>query len=281
MQIGKYDVHMIDTGRYRLDGGAMFGVVPQTLWKKEHPPDDKNRIEMALNTLLLVGNGHVILIDTGIGDKFSEKFAEIYAIDHSRHSLLKSLANHNIQPEDVTDVILTHLHFDHAGGATYYDADGALKLRFPNASHYVQKKQLEWAQRGFEKDRASYLKENIEPLMKSDNLKILDGPQKLFDGVEILLSDGHTIAQQLVLISGEEGKLLYAGDLIPLSAHVPLPWVMAYDLNPVKTIEEKRSILKRAVEENWMVFFEHDPRIYCATIAETEKGFRLKSPVRL
>ncbi len=254
-------------------------MVPQTLWKKEHPPDEKNRIEMALNTLLVVGDCRVILIDTGIGDKFSEKFAEIYAIDHSQHSLLQSLAKHNIQPEDVTDVILTHLHFDPVGGAVYYDAEGALKLRFPNASHYVQKKQLEWVQRGFEKDRASYLKENIEPLMKSDNLKILDGPQKLFDGVEILLSDGHTIAQQLVLISGEEGKLLYAGDLIPLSAHVSLPWVMAYDLNPVKTIEEKRSILRRAVEENWMVFFEHDPRIYCATIAETEKGFRLKSPV--
>ena len=281
MQIGKYEAKMIDTGRYRLDGGAMFGVVPQTLWKRENPPDEKNRIFMALNTLLLVTEGQAILIDTGIGEKFSEKFSEIYAIDHSEHSLLKSLLAHNVQPEDITDVILTHLHFDHVGGATYYDTEGKLRLRFPNATHYVQKRQLEWAQKGFEKDRASYLRENIEPLVQSDNLKILDGNQELFDGVEILLSDGHTLAQQTVLISGNDKKLWYAADLIPTTAHVPIPWVMAYDLAPVKTIEEKKKFLKRAVDEHWLVFFEHDPRTCCATIEFTEKGYKAGAPVIL
>ncbi|MEJ2635465.1 MAG: MBL fold metallo-hydrolase [Calditrichia bacterium] len=281
MQVGKYQVHLIDTGRYRLDGGAMFGVVPQVLWKKKNPPDEKNRIFMALNTLLLKAPGRNILIDTGIGDKSTEKFRDIYGIDHSRHSLLKALAAHKIQPENVTDVILTHLHFDHVGGATYYDKEGRLSLRFPHATHYVQKKQLEWAQKRFEKDHASYLSENIDPLVKSDNLKILDGPRALFDGVELILSDGHTIAQQLVLVFGEKEKLCYAADLIPMTAHINIPWVMAYDLYPVTTIQEKKELLGRAVRENWMVFFEHDPEVCCGTIEETDKGFGLKKAIKL
>lgn len=281
MQIGKYEAHLIDTGRYRLDGGAMFGVVPQTLWKKENPPDEKNRIFMALNTLLLIENGRIILIDTGVGRKMNEKFAGIYAIDHFQHSLQRSLLQHNIQPEDVTDVIITHLHFDHVGGATYYGEAGNLKLQFPNAIHYVQKKQLDWAQKGFEKDRASYLSENIKPLVESDNLNILNGPGKLFEGIELILSDGHTPAQQLVLISGQNEKLLYAADLIPMTAHIPLPWVMAYDLNPVTTIQEKKKLLPRAVEEEWLVFFEHDPRVYCGTIEQGDRGYRLKEPASL
>ncbi len=281
MQIGKYEMHLIDAGRYRLDGGAMFGVVPRTLWQKENPPDEKNRILMSLNTLLVVGDGRVILIDTGVGDKFSQKFQEIYAIDHSRYSLLRSLAEKNVQPEDVTDVIITHLHFDHAGGATYYTESGKLQLQFPNATHYVQKKQLEWAQAEFPKDRASYLAENIEPLVQSDKLKILEGPGKLFKGIEIILSDGHTIAQQLVCISDAQQTLLYAADLIPMAAHIPIPWVMAYDLNPVTTIREKEGILRKATREEWLVFFEHDPRIYCGTIEESERGYQLGKAARL
>lgn len=281
MQIGSYDVKMIDTGRYRLDGGAMFGVVPQTLWKKENPPDEKNRILMALNTLLLVGEGRVVLVDTGVGDKFPPKFAAIYAIDHSEHTLLKSLADCNVQPEDVTDVILTHLHFDHVGGATYFDSEGKLQLRFPNATHYVQKQQLDWAQKGFEKDRASYLSENIQPLVESGKLKKLKGPAELFDGVEILLSDGHTVAQQLVKVSDDDTTLVYTADLIPMTAHIPVPWVMAYDLAPAKSIEEKKALLQQAAEGEWLFFFEHDPRVYCGTVEATEKGFRLGKAVKL
>jgi glyoxylase-like metal-dependent hydrolase (beta-lactamase superfamily II) len=279
MHIGNYDVTMIDAGRYKLDGGAMFGVVPRTLWQKENPPDEKNRITMSLNTLLLVGDGKIILIDTGVGDKFTDKFREIYAIDYSEHSLVKSLLQHNIQQENVTDVILTHLHFDHVGGSTYYDNEGNLKLQFPNATHYVQKKQLEWAQKGFAKDRASYLSENIQPLIDSGQLKVLNGVEQLFEGIELILSDGHTVAQQLVLIRGNGKKLLYAADLIPMTAHIPLPWVMAYDLYPVTSIQEKEEILKKAVAEEWMVFFEHDPRTYCGTVEAGDRGYQLKSAI--
>jgi glyoxylase-like metal-dependent hydrolase (beta-lactamase superfamily II) len=279
MHIGNYDVTMIDAGRYKLDGGAMFGVVPRTMWQKENPPDEKNRITMSLNTLLLVGDGKIILVDTGVGDKFTDKFREIYAIDYSEHSLVKSLLQQNIQPENVTDVILTHLHFDHVGGSTYYDKEGNLKLQFPNATHYVQKKQLEWAQKGFAKDRASYLSENIQPLIDSGQLKVISGAAELFKDVELILSDGHTVAQQLVLIRGNGKNLLYAADLIPMTAHIPLPWVMAYDLYPVTSIQEKEEILKKAVAENWMIFFEHDPRTYCGTVEEGDRGYQLKSAV--
>ena len=281
MEIGKYSVYRLDTGRFKLDGGAMFGVVPKVLWEKKHPADEKNRIRMALNTLLIVGEGRVILTDTGIGEKGSEKFQQIYGVDHGKYSLLKALLEYNVQPEDVTDVILTHLHFDHVGGATYYDRNGELKLRFPNATHYVQKTQLEWSQKGFEKDRASYLRENIEPLVQSGQLRVLEGEATIAPGVEVLVTNGHTPGQQLTLVSGEEGALLYAADLIPLHSHVSIPWVMAYDLYPVTTIEEKKEILARAARENWMLFFEHDPEIYCARVVAGEKGYEIQEKILL
>ena len=281
MQIGKYKVQLADAGRYKLDGGAMFGVVPRSLWEKENPADEKNRITMSLNTLLLKRNGRVILVDSGVGTKFSEKYQKIYAVDHSEYSLLQSLAEKNVQAEDVTDVIITHLHFDHVGGTSYYDEQGKLQLQFPNATHYVQKKQLEWAQSGFPKDRASYLSENIEPLIHSDKLEILDGPHTLEPGLDLILSEGHTVAQQMLLITGQQEKLLYAADMIPMTAHIPVPWVMAYDLYPVITIQEKQELLKKAVEEEWMVFFEHDPRIHCGTVELGDQGYGLKESVIL
>ena len=281
MQIGNYQVELIDAGRYKLDGGAMFGVVPRNLWEKDNPPDDKNRITMSLNTLLLVRNGRVILVDSGVGNKFSEKYQKIYAVDYTKHSLLQSLAEMNIQAEDVTDDIITHLHFDHVGGTTYYDDRESLQLQFPNATHYVQKKQLDWAQKGFPKDRASYLPENIDPLIKSDKLQLLDGPHALEPGLDLLISEGHTVAQQMLLISGQQEKLLYAADLIPMTAHIPIPWVMAYDLYPVITIQEKEKLLKIAADQEWIVFFEHDPRIQCGTVELGDRGYQLKGSVRL
>jgi glyoxylase-like metal-dependent hydrolase (beta-lactamase superfamily II) len=281
MQIGKYQVQLADAGRYKLDGGAMFGVVPRNLWEKENPADEKNRITMSLNTLLLKRSGRVILVDSGVGTKFSEKYQKIYAVDYSEYSLLQSLAKKGVKPEDVTDVIITHLHFDHVGGTSYYDEQGKLQLQFPHATHYVQKKQLEWAQKGFPKDRASYLSENIEPLMDSDKLEILDGPHTLEPGLDLMLSEGHTVAQQMLLITGQQEKLLYAADMIPMTAHIPVPWVMAYDLYPVITIQEKQELLKKAVDEEWMVFFEHDPKIQCGTVELGDRGYKLKEPVIL
>ncbi len=281
MDVGQYEIHRIDAGSYRLDGGAMFGVVPKTLWEKSNPADSKNRIELALNNLLLIGNGRVILVDSGVGTKFNEKFQEIYAVDHSRGSLIRSLAAKNIQPEDITDVIITHLHFDHAGGTTIIDDDGSIKLQFPGATHYIQQQQLDWSLKNFPKDRASYLEENIKPLTESDRLQILNGTQIPIPGLELIISDGHTIGQQMVLVSDEHTRLFYAADLIPMRAHIPVPWIMAYDLQPMVTVREKQQILKRAVEENWIVFFEHDPRDYAGTIEKGDKGYQLQKSIAL
>jgi glyoxylase-like metal-dependent hydrolase (beta-lactamase superfamily II) len=282
MQIGMYEIHAIKTGEFRLDGGAMFGVIPKTIWQKQFQADDKNRILLALNTLLIIGNGKVILIDTGIGTKFNEKYSNIYGIDNSRYDLLKSLSKFKIQPEDVTDVILTHLHFDHVGGATLYDSTpGRIKLQFTNALHYIQKAQLNWSRQGYVKDRASYLPENISPLLNSKKVKILNGSRKLFDGIKVLISNGHTPGQQMVLIFDDENYFLYAGDLFPTSAHISIPWVMAYDLAPMETIKEKKMILEKAIKDDWFIFFEHDPNISCGTIEKTEKGFQLGKVVAI
>ena len=217
------------------------------------------------------------MVDTGIGTKFDEKLRNIYTIDYSKFSLVKSLSKHGINPEDVTDVVLTHLHFDHVGGAVY--REGESNLQFPNAIHYIQKRQLEWARKKFPKDRASYLSENIEPLLQLGKTKLLSGSQNIFDDIDIMLTHGHTPAQQLLLISGKNEKIIFAGDTIPMKAHIQIPWIMAYDLNPVKTVKEKNKILSKAVIEDWIIFFEHDPLVCCSTIEKGEKGFQLKEVI--
>lgn len=280
MKIGRYEVNRLDAGRFRLDGGAMFGVVPKVLWEKQKPADEKNRIQMATNLLLIEGEGRRILVDTGLGDKSDSKFASIYAIDHSQFSLPKALRARGLSPRDITDVILTHLHFDHAGGATVREeATGEIKPTFPNAKYYVQKRQFAWAVKPSERDRASYLQENFIPLQEHNQLIVLEEEGELFPDIELYVVDGHTPGHQMVVVRGENTGLLYAGDLIPTAAHVPIPWVMAYDLEPLKTIAEKKQFLRMAVDQGWMVFFEHDPEVYCATVQATEKGFAVKEVV--
>jgi glyoxylase-like metal-dependent hydrolase (beta-lactamase superfamily II) len=281
MNIGNYTIRLVDAGRFRLDGGAMFGVVPKTLWEKQKSADEHNRILMSTNLLLIEGHQKKILVDTGIGDKFSEKLAGIYAVDHSEYNLQKSLGSLNLSTEDITDVILTHLHFDHTGGATFRDRSGAIKPTFPRAKYYVQNRQFARALQPSEKDRASFFRENYIPLQENNQLILLEEGGELFPGIEVLPVDGHTAGQQLVLIRGQKQTLLYAGDLIPTAAHIPIPWVMAYDLYPLTTIEEKNYYLKLAVDHNWLVFFEHDPEIHCAAIQLTERGYALKAPVDL
>jgi len=281
MQIGKYDVKVLNAGLFRLDGGAMFGVVPRALWEKKKPADEANRIQMGCNLLLLKGEDRLILVDTGIGNKYDEKFARIYAAEDSEHNLRNSLKKEGLTPADITDVILTHLHFDHAGGATSRDERGEIRPTFPNAAYYLQKRQFDWGMNPSEKDRASYFPENYLPLKENGQLKLLDGKTELFPGIQTLPIDGHSVGQQMVLVSGGEKKLLFAADLLPTSAHVPLPWVMAYDLYPLKTIEEKKQYLQLAVEEEWMVVFEHDPQICCGTIAWNGKDFNLSKVLNL
>ncbi len=275
MKFGKFDISMIEAGLFRLDGGAMFGVVPRVLWERHFPPDEKNRIQMATNLLLLTSGDRRVLVDTGIGHKFDEKFYNIYAADFSEKNLDRSLKALSLKFEDITDVILTHLHFDHTGGATAKDPDGTVRPTFPNATYYVQKQQYEWAFEGNEKDRASYFAENYKPLRDAGQLKFLEGPCEILPGIEVIVVNGHTPAQQLPVIDGGNRKLLFAADLIPTHSHIPLPWVMAYDVEPLTTIEEKKLWLEIAEKEDWLIFFEHDPQLHLATVKRGKKGYQL------
>lgn len=274
MQIGSYKISTLETGAFALDGGAMFGVVPKTLWGKKIPVDEKNRIDMRLRCLLLQGDGRNILIDCGMGTKWDAKMRDIYRLDYSQFALDKALAAHNLTTDKITDVVLTHLHFDHAGGSTFQDAQGKLVPTFSNATYYIQKQNLEWANNPTEKDRASYLKEDWEPLQKAGVLKIVDGEKEILPGVHVKLFFGHTQGIQLPLLDDGKNKLFFCGDVIPTSLHLGIPWVMGYDNFPLTTIKEKRQILSAAAQENWILVFEHCPHIAAARVTSTEKGYQ-------
>jgi glyoxylase-like metal-dependent hydrolase (beta-lactamase superfamily II) len=275
MEFGSWKIDLIETGRFKLDGGAMFGVVPKPLWGKGNPADQRNRIDMTMRSLCLRRGDRIILVDTGVGHKESGKFHEIFAIDFSEVSLEAGLAGRGIAVEDVTDVILTHLHFDHVGGCVRKE-NGALEPVFPNATHYVQRRQWEWAMQPSERDRASYIADNYLPLHDAGMLQLLDGGEEIFADMELHIVDGHTFGQQLVrLHNGGTASLLYAADLIPMSAHVPGPWIMGYDLQPLVTLEEKNRVLQRAVADGDILLFEHDPHVEAATVGRSEKGFHL------
>jgi glyoxylase-like metal-dependent hydrolase (beta-lactamase superfamily II) len=278
MRIGPYELHVVETGRFALDGGAMFGVVPKTLWQKSNPPDDRNRIPMAARALLLRGGGRTILVDTGNGVKYDEKLASIYGISTSSNELLNALSRLGVGPGDVTDVILTHLHFDHAGGSTVLSGGRAVPT-FPGAVHHVQREQWEAALHPTERDRASYFPENYLPLEEHALVSFAEGDGEILPGIRVLCQHGHTAALQCPLVSDGRTTLLYAADLVPTASHVPLAWIMAYDLRPLVTLEEKRSVLGRAAEEKWIVYFEHDPQVAAGTLQRTEKGLSLKDRV--
>lgn len=278
MTIGGYEVHAIETGRFGLDGGAMFGVVPRPLWEKASPPDEKNRIAMAARALLLVGHGRVILVDTGNGSKFNEKLSTIYKIDTSRYDLVSSLRSRNIEPRDVTDVILTHLHFDHAGGATVRGTDGVVPT-FPRARYCVQRPHWEAALRPTERDRASFMPEDFQPLSEHGVLDFTEGEGAILPGITVRVLHGHTSALQCPVVSDGKTTLFYCADLIPLTAHIQLPWIMAYDLRPLVTLEEKRRLLADAADRQWILFFEHDPDVVAARVRRSEKGVVLDAAV--
>jgi len=273
LKLDNFELLPVESGRFALDGGAMFGVVPRNLWEKSNLPDEQNRIPLALRSLLVKSAGRILLIDTGIGTKFNPKFSDIYKIDTESTNLQKNLEKYDIYPEDVTDVILTHLHFDHTGGTTYFEED-TLQLTFPNATHHVQAEQWTWAMQPSEKDRSSFLKENFILVEEKKLLNKLSGPCELFPGIELLVMYGHTPGMQLVKISDSGLTILYCSDLIPTASHVSIPWVMAYDNNPLITMNEKSGILNKAVEENWILFFEHDPYLNATTVVNTEKGYQ-------
>lgn len=278
-KIGPYSLDLLETGEFALDGGAMFGVVPKNLWQKTNPSDGENRISMALRILLIRSQDRNIVVDAGIGTKLDEKYQKIYRVDHSKNSLEKSLSRVGLKPKEVTDVIITHLHFDHVGGCSYKDQKG-LHLTFPNATHTIQKEQWEWAYQPTEKDRASFLNENLEPL-KSANLKLLSGEVELYPGIDIVVSHGHTPSQQLVKISDGRETLFYCADLIPTASHIPIPYLMSYDNMPLVLMEEKRRVLDQAVRGRWILCFEHDPLIGAASVTKDEKTGRFGLKERL
>jgi glyoxylase-like metal-dependent hydrolase (beta-lactamase superfamily II) len=277
MNLGPYTLHEIPAGMLRLDGGAMFGIIPRPLWERRIPPDERGRIPLAMRCLLIEGEGRVILIDNGLGDKYDAKFADIYAVDHESSELHRSLATAGFGAGDVTDVVLTHLHFDHCGGSTRRDAHGKLQTTFPAATYHLQRTHWSWAHES-PREQASFMSENIEPLHESGQLQLHDGGGELFPGIETIVVDGHTRGQQLVRIFDGDDALLFAADLLPTAAHVPLLWIMAYDVAPLDTLSEKKRILARAAEEGWTIFFEHDSETAIGRIEITERGFHVVDP---
>lgn len=274
MKIGKYQIHIIDSGYFYLDGGAMFGIIPKPLWEKTNPADEANRVKLATRNLLLVSDDKKILIDTGMGKKWSKKSVEIYKIEQDEFSLMSSLAKLSVKSEDITDVLLTHLHFDHTGGSTEM-IDGKSTPAFKNARYHVSEKNFNWATNPSERDKGSYIKDNFLPLFESGVLYFFK--DKFFDDeIEFIEVNGHTFCMQLVKISDSSNTILYCADLFPFSSHIPLPYVMGYDLQPLVTVEEKKQILPKAVKENWILCFEHDPFHSFATVEKTETGFKVK-----
>ncbi|HSM94149.1 MAG TPA: MBL fold metallo-hydrolase [Anaeromyxobacteraceae bacterium] len=281
MQLGRYDLHAVRDGTFALDGGAMFGVVPRPLWERKIAPDARNRIPLAARCLLAVDRDarRVVLVDDGMGDKWDAKRIDIYGIDRSGGDLLAGLRRIGIAPEDVTDVVLTHLHFDHAGGTTRLGPDGAPALVFPRAVHHVQRRAWQWAHGPTEKDAGSFLAESYALLQHSNLLHLVDGATELFPDVELIVSDGHTVAQQLPRFHAGGTHLTFCGDVIPTAAHLKPSWVMAYDLHPLTTLEEKKVLVAEALEDDGILFFEHDPAIAACRLEERDGATVVRAAV--
>jgi glyoxylase-like metal-dependent hydrolase (beta-lactamase superfamily II) len=272
VKLGRYELHAVRDGTFALDGGAMFGIVPRPLWERRIAPDPRNRIPLAARCLLAVDRAarRVILVDDGMGDKWDAKRTDIYAIDKSRGDLLGGLAARGIAPADVTDVVLTHLHFDHAGGTTRRGPDGALALTFPRAIHHVQRRAWQWAHAPSERDAGSFLHEDFDLLQHSNLLHLVDGTPELFPDVELTVSEGHTVAQQLPRFHGDGTHLSFCGDVLPTSAHLRPSWIMGYDLLPLTVIEEKKVLVAEALEDDGVLFFAHDPAVSACRLEERD-----------
>lgn len=282
VSLDNFTLYSIEAGRFRLDGGAMFGVVPKTLWSRHIDVDDKNRINMAMRCLLVESHntGKLYLVDNGSGTKFDDKFKSIYQLDYDHSDLLSSLGHHGFSPEDITDIIFSHLHFDHCGGTTYYDGD-KLKHTFPNATYHVTQKQLETATQPNAREKASFLPENIDPIKNWNKINVVEEHHSYEAGLDALPVNGHTLGQQLPKITDGKTTVVFAADLIPTHVHLPLPWVMGYDMYPVTTLEEKERYLNQAVEENWHLFLEHDADKEMVTVQKENGKYAVKNSLTL
>lgn len=281
--LGDFELYTIETGDIKLDGGAMFGVVPKTLWSRGIEPDEKNRIAMTMRCLLIKSNatGKVYLLDNGVGTKFNEKMMDIYQIDFSEKTLKGSLNAHGFSYEDITDIIFTHLHFDHCGGTTFFNESGNLDYAFPNATYHVNKRHWETATNPNAREQASFLKENIEPLKAYPNVHLVEDGFEYEPGLSTIIANGHTIGQQLPKIEAGGKTLIFVADLLPTHVHLPLPWVMGYDMRPIETLDEKKAFLDQATEQNWYLFLEHDLEKEIITVANEQGRYSVKESLVL
>lgn len=273
-------LYTINTGFFKLDGGAMFGVVPKTMWNKLNPADENNMCNWAMRCLLIQHDSRLILVDNGIGEKQDAKFFSHYFLN-GNDTLEKSLASHGFHPSDITDVLLTHLHFDHCGGSIKKEGD-TLVTAFSNATYWSDSRHWEWATNPNDREKASFLKENILPIAESGQLKFTDLHASDFPtDINLRHAFGHTEAMILPEVEYKGKKLVFMADLIPAAAHIPVPYVMAYDMFPMKTLVEKKAFLEEACDNEMILFFEHDPVNECCTLQRTEKGIRVKDIFKL
>ena len=278
--IGKWKVFALETGDFRLDGGAMMGSVPKVLWEKTNPSDSLNRIDLALRCLLLDDGENCILIETGMGSKISDDFKNMFAIKQKENPIQSALKRFNYKQEDISHVILTHLHFDHSGGILDINKEGELVPAFPNATYFISEANWTSGMNPSPRDSASYLDYNYSLLESLGNLKLVQDNSMILDGISTISVNGHTVGQQLVKVEDADDVLIFCSDLIPLKSHIRLPWIMGYDLNAALTLKEKTNFLNQAADEGWWLWFYHDPNTVALQIEKSTKYYDIVKEIR-
>ena len=280
MKIGKYDLYSVETSEFGLDGGAMFGIIPKPVWEKKVSADELNRVNMVTRSLLLVSDEKKILIDTGNGTKWEEKYKQIYDINTDQYNIEKSLGKYGFSSEQITDVICTHMHFDHIGGNTKIES-GEVVPTFPNAKYWISEENWKLANHPSQKDAGSFIEHDWKVLAENQMIEIIDGREPFIEGIETIITHGHTPGLLHPIVSDGSNKLFYGADIFPMVAHIPIPWVMAYDVQPVVTMEEKQKLLQKMEREDWILFFEHDPHIQACTVHKDGKHYKLNKEIKI
>ena len=280
MKIGKYDLYSIETSEFGLDGGAMFGIIPKPVWEKKVSADELNRVNMVTRSLLLVSDEKKILIDTGNGTKWEEKYKKIYDINTDQYNIEKSLGKYGFSSEQITDVICTHMHFDHIGGNTKIKS-GKVVPTFPKAKYWISEENWKLANHPSQKDAGSFIEHDWKVLAENQMIEIIDGREPFIEGIETFVTHGHTPGLLHPIVSDGSNKLFYGADIFPMVAHIPIPWVMAYDVQPVVTMEEKQKLLQKMEREDWILFFEHDPHIQACSVHKDGKHYKLNKEIKI
>ena len=280
MKIGKYDLYSVETSEFGLDGGAMFGIIPKPVWEKKVSADELNRVNMVTRSLLLVSDEKKILIDTGNGTKWEEKYKQIYDINTDQYNIEKSLGKYGFSSEQITDVICTHMHFDHIGGNTKINS-GKVVPTFPNAKYWISEENWKLANHPSQKDAGSFIEHDWKVLAENQMIEIIDGREPFIEGIDTIVTHGHTPGLLHPIVSDGSNKLFYGADIFPMVAHIPIPWVMAYDVQPVVTMEEKQKLLQKMEREDWILFFEHDPHIQACSVHKDGKHYKLNKEIKI